>query len=57
LIYGNTDKDIETMIGKLVNEAENGTVEEEKKMFQEFPKEKDIHEMMEQMTPLDKFYE
>jgi len=57
MIYGNTDKDIETLIGKLVNEAENGTVEEEKKMFQEFPKEKDIHEMMEQMTPLDKFYE
>lgn len=57
LIKGNTDKDIETMIGKLVNESENGTVEEEKKMFQEFPKEEDVHKMMEQITPLDKFYE
>ena len=57
LIRGNTDKDIETMIGKLVNEAENGTVEEEKKMFQEFPKEEDIHKMMEQITPIDNFYE
>lgn len=57
LIKGNTDKDIETMIGKLVNESENGTVEEEKKMFQEFPREDDIHRMMEQVTPIDRFYE
>ncbi|HOP64360.1 MAG TPA: hypothetical protein PK906_13350 [Spirochaetota bacterium] len=57
LIKGNTDKDIETMIGKLVNESENGTVEEEKKLFQEFPKEEDIHIMMEQITPMDNFYE
>lgn len=57
MIYGNTDKDIETLIGKLVNEAENGTVEEEKKMFQEFPQEGDILRMIEDITPLDKFYE
>lgn len=57
MIRGNTDKDIETMIGKLVNESENGTVEEEKKMFQEFPREEDIHKMMEQITPFDNFYE
>lgn len=57
MIYGNTDKDIETLIGKLVNEAENGTVEEEKKMFQEFPQEGDILKMIEDITPLDKFYE
>lgn len=57
MIYGNTDKDIETLIGKLVNESENGTVEEEKKMFQEFPQEGDILRMIEDITPLDKFYE
>jgi len=57
IIRGNTDKDIETLIGKLVNESENGTVEEEKKMFQDFPKEEDIHKMMEQITPIDNFYE
>lgn len=57
IIRGNTDKDIETLIGKLVNESENGTVEEEKKMFQNFPKEEDIHKMMEYITPIDNFYE
>jgi len=57
MIYGNTDKDIETLIGKLVNEAENGTVEEEKKMFQEFPQEGDILKMIEDITPMDRFYE
>ncbi|HPS58004.1 MAG TPA: hypothetical protein PK514_07850 [Spirochaetota bacterium] len=57
MIYGNTDKDIETLIGKLVNESENGTVEEEKKMFQEFPQEGDILKMIEDITPLDRFYE
>jgi len=57
IIRGNTDKDIETLIGKLVNESENGTVEEEKKMFQNFPKEEDIQKMMEHITPMDSFYE
>jgi hypothetical protein len=57
VIRGNTDKDIETLIGKLVNESENGTVEEEKKMFQNFPKEEDISKMMEYITPMDNFYE
>ena len=57
LIYGNTDKDIETLIGKLVNESENGTVEEEKKMFQEFPKEGDVQRMIEDITPMDRFYD
>ncbi len=56
-IYGNTDKDIETMIGKLTHESKNGTTEEEKKMFNEFPKEKEIIEMMEQIIPHDNFYE
>jgi hypothetical protein len=57
MIYGNTDKDIETFIGKLVNESENGTVEEEKKMFQEFPPEQDVKKLMENLTPLDKYYD
>jgi hypothetical protein len=57
LITGNTDKDIETLIGKLVNESVYGTVEEEKKMFQQFPKEKEVIDLMDQVTPMDKFYE
>jgi len=57
VILGNTDKDIETFIGKLANESANGTVEEEKKMFEQFPAEKDVLNLMDQITPLDKFYE
>lgn len=56
-IMGNTDKDLETLVGKLANEALNGTVEEEKKMFQQFPTEKDVLNLMDQVTPLDQFYE
>lgn len=56
-IQGNTDKDIETLIGKLANEAQHGTVEEEKKMFQQFPTEKDILNMMDNVTPAEKIYE
>ena len=56
MIYGNTDKDIETLIGKLVNECENGTVEEEKQMFKEFPQEQEVKKLMENLTPLDKYY-
>ncbi len=57
LIKGNTDKDIETLIGKLVNESENGSAEEEKKMFLDLPKEEEIFEMMKQITPMDNFSE
>lgn len=57
LISGNTDKDIETLIGKLVNESVHGTVEEEKKLFQQFPTEKEVNDLMQQLTPPDKFYE
>lgn len=57
VIMGNTDKDIETFIGKLVNEAVHGTVEQEKKMFEQFPSEKDVLNLMDQITPMDKFYE
>jgi len=56
-ISGNTDKDIETFIGKLSNESVTGTVEEEKMMFQQFPSEKDVINLMDQVTPIDKFYE
>ncbi|PKL18105.1 MAG: hypothetical protein CVV49_07620 [Spirochaetae bacterium HGW-Spirochaetae-5] len=56
-IIGNTDKDLETFIGKLANEALIGTVEEEKKMFQQFPTEKDVMDLMDQVTPPDRFYE
>jgi len=54
---GNSDKDLETLIGKLANDALNGTVEEEKKMFEQFPTEKDVINLMDQVTPMDKFYE
>lgn len=54
-IYGNTDKDIETMIGKLANESVNGTVNEEKKVIQTFPPEKEIIDMIELITPSDNF--
>lgn len=52
-IYGNTDKDIETLIGKLANEAANGTVEEEKEIIQTFPKEKDIADLIKFITPME----
>lgn len=56
-ITGNSDKDIETLIGKLVNDSVHGTVDEEKKMFQQFPTEKEVMDMMQQLTPPDIFYE
>jgi len=56
-IMGNTDKDLETLIGKLVNQSVNGTTEEETKMLQQFPSEKDVLNLMDQVTPPDKFYE
>lgn len=56
-IIGNSDKDLETFIGKLANESVHGTVEEEKKMFEQFPTEKDVINLMDQVTPMDKFYE
>jgi hypothetical protein len=56
-IIDNSDKDLETFIGKLANESVHGTVEEEKRMFQEFPSEKDVINLMDQVTPMDKFYE
>ncbi|HNX25422.1 MAG TPA: hypothetical protein PKG60_15350 [Spirochaetota bacterium] len=56
-IMGNSDKDLETFIGKLANESVHGTVEEEKKMFQQFPTEKDVLNLMDQVTPMDQFYE
>ena len=56
-IYKNTDKDIETMIGKLAHEGYHGTVNEEKKMIQTFPKEKEIIDMIDLITPFDKYYE
>ncbi len=51
LIYKNTDKDIETLIGKLANEAVYGSVDEEKEMIETFPKEKDIDDMIKWLTP------
>jgi hypothetical protein len=55
LIYKNTDKDIETLIGKLCNEAQYGTVEEEKEIIQTFPKEKDIADLIKFLTPPEPF--
>jgi hypothetical protein len=52
-IYKNTDKDIETLIGKLANEAAYGNVEDEKMMIETFPKEKAIDELIKWLTPKD----
>lgn len=52
-IFKNTDKDIETLIGKLANEVVFGNVEEEKDMIETFPKEKDINDMIKWITPKD----
>jgi hypothetical protein len=51
LIYKNTDKDIETLIGKLANEAVYGGTDEEKEMTETFPKEKDIDDLVKWLTP------
>jgi hypothetical protein len=50
-IYRNTDKDIETLIGKLANDAVYGSAEDEKVMIETFPKEKDIDELIKWLTP------
>ena len=52
-IYKNTDKDTETLIGKLANEAVSGSVEDEKEMIETFPKEKDIDDLIKWLTPKD----
>jgi hypothetical protein len=52
-IYKNTDKGIETLIGKLANEVVFGNVEDEKDMIETFPKEKDINDMIKRLTPKD----
>jgi hypothetical protein len=56
-IYGNTDKDIEAMIGKLTNEAIFGTADEEKNTMKIFPKQKDVIDMIETITPMDRYYQ
>lgn len=53
IIYKNTDKDIETIIGKLANETISGSVEDEKNIIESFPKEKDISDLIKQVTPLN----
>ncbi|HOO70804.1 MAG TPA: hypothetical protein PK926_03505 [Spirochaetota bacterium] len=55
-IFNNQDKDVETIIGKLANESVYGNVEEEKNIIQGFPKERDINDLIEWLTPMDKFY-
>jgi len=56
-IMGNTDKEIEKIIGKLVHESVNGSPEEENKVKTELLSEKDVINMMGDITPMDKFYE
>jgi hypothetical protein len=51
LIFKNTDKDIEAMIGKLAKEAMYGGTEEEKEMIESFPKEKAIEDLIKWLTP------
>jgi len=56
-ISGNTDKDIEALIGDLVKESVHGTADMEKKILQQFPTEKETTDLMKQLVPPDKFYE
>jgi len=56
-IIGNTDKELETIIGKLVKESIYGLAEEEKKAAQEVVSEKDIINLIDEVAPMDKFYE
>ncbi len=51
LIYKNTDKDIEALIGNLAKEAMYGGAEEEKTMIDSFPKEKVIDDLVKWLTP------
>jgi len=55
-IYNNQDKDVETIIGKLANESVYGSVEDEKEVIKTFPKENEVKDMIEWVTPLDEFY-
>lgn len=55
-IYKNKTKEIETLIGKLTNEAYFGTSEEERTILESFPKEQDIVDMIEDIVPDEKFY-
>ncbi len=50
-IYKNTDKDIENMIKNLSYEAMNGNIDEGKRAIDKFPKEKDISDLIEFLTP------
>ena len=54
-IFKNTDKDIETLIGKLANEAVFGSVEDEKEMVETFPKDKDISDLIKWLTPKEQY--
>ncbi len=56
-IIGNNDKEIESFIGKLVNDSVIGTTEEEKRALQQFPSEKEVIDLMYKTTPADKTYE
>lgn len=56
-IFKNKDKEIESMIGKLANEAVFGSVDEEKNTMKNFPKQKDILDMIDSITPMDNFYQ
>jgi len=56
-ISGNTNKDIEALIGDLVKESVHGTADMEKKILQQFPTEKETTDLMKQLVPPDKFYE
>jgi hypothetical protein len=53
-IYNNTDKDIETLIGKLAFEAVRGSVGEEKSMIETFPDDQDIFNVIDDITPLER---
>ncbi len=53
-IYNNTDKDVESLIGKLAFEAVKGSVAEEKAIMETFPDDKTVFDMIDDITPLDR---
>jgi hypothetical protein len=55
-IYKNSEKEIENLIGKLAHEAVYGSAEDEKEMFEKFPKEKDIDALIKWLTPKEPNY-
>jgi hypothetical protein len=54
-IYKNSEKDIETLIGKLAYESLYGSVEEERDIIKSFPKQDEVVDFIQKLVPDEKF--